>query len=82
MKQKLTFFRNIALGLCVVGALVFGASQAAAYTTCVTCSWPSGVECKDENNPYIFCMNKCINEWDCWGGECHYGGASECRCFE
>ena len=80
VKQKVNFVRNIALALCVVGALVFGATQAWAYTTCLMCN-PQQVECAEEGLPDVFCQYKC-EEWSCMGGECHIGvGNSECRCF-
>ena len=84
MKQKMNSLRNAALALFVLGALVFGTTQVMAHATCLTCSWPSGVECAEENDPLIFCMHMCINEWGCdFGGQCHEGvGNSECRCFE
>ena len=83
VKQKMNSLRNIVLALCVVGALMFGATQAMAYTACLECDWPSGHECAQEIDPNLYCMSKCVNDWYCWGGECHEGvGNSECRCFE
>ena len=84
VKQKVNFVRNIVLSLFVLGALVFGTTQAMAHATCLTCAWPSGHECAQERDPDLYCMHMCVNVWDCdFGGQCHEGvGNSECRCFE
>ncbi len=81
MKQKMNSLRSVALALCVLGALVFGATQAVAYTTCLTCDPDPEVECAGENEPDLFCEYQCSHYWGCWGGECHEGVNSECRCY-
>ena len=81
VKQKMNSLRNIVLALCVVGALMFGATQAMAYTTCLTCDWPSGHGCSGPD-PDQYCNMLCLNEWSCeFGGKCDTR-TYECMCYE
>ena len=83
MKQKMNSLRNFVLSLSVMGALVFGTTQAMAYTTCLTCDPEPDVECALEPFPNLFCEYMCVQEWGCFSGECHGGEEnSECRCYE
>ena len=67
MKTALKMFPTLVLVAGISVALAFGAKEASA---CATCTQPPPTACLHKINPNLFCRELCVNDHECFDGEC------------